>query len=1064
MAKRNRLKEYQERIHGIQALRRRAERLNSPYQGATGVKSQFYPHQLQTIKRILSDTEVRHLIADEVGLGKTIQALMIMNALRLQRGGKLRTTVLVPEEQQGRQWSDEVWGRAHTLPFTESGEPPGDDWVQVLWNAKVVKPHVQLAPDRFDLLIIDELQSIPKSTLRVIIRNAKSYQHLLLLTATPNLHSDVALFELMQLLEPDRISLCQEAGVVGSDQAEEQQTFEWGSESESTEVATLDDGQSGISDAEKTSILNKLQDFELGKRESIGEKVDVSSVPLSRLEPIFDRAWWFLRRIIRSRRLDYPKHLPKRKHRNRIIEPLHSESERLRVTSSFLRGFVERDGNESRAMRFARRAVVGGQALRERINEFQRADLDPNDELATARTYCETEYGNSRLDELIDFLNQQWQRDPYRKILIAASINPTIDYLAQRISELLPRIGPRGNRRDLEIMKFRWTRDGNEEDHDLIDAHIEGRENIAPFSTGDSQLAIAHASFRQNYNFQMADALVFYDLPWTPAHVDQWIGRVDRLGRETINPEQPHTPPIPVEIVTIGWRGEFDEQMVQVYESSQVFERPLQLDPTKNAQISEAIFSAGLGLDSSLWSELQTMFADETGSQDSISANQPSAFGTPMLAAQLHEALWNLPAAKPMIGHNEQLGRYVSSNAEDALSRWLMLLKIQGYYNFFLNKKEATEKKTRSLRFFTLSQSKAKSTGRLSRIDGHKPPQWVPFFFVRKHEQRPPRTEVELENDGEPIQRSLEFLDHGSVLHDELIETWIEIGHAKQSIHGENLHSFTVQFSEDHLRDDTKLEVGKRYLVAAGLFDPCEFIQPEIEAFEILQSLEPAKNTTQERMRKSEQEQLRLDVESEIRFIRIQFGSRVCFFGVKYEQGFPPLDDEISIELTTPFWGSRNPPLCFEPRLLQSEVEKFPALLDRLKIKLDAKARDENASRYELVEERIRDRKMQLEIETLDQIAAVSMKLKAVEQQIAEYREFGGARNEAAITTQFLPKVALFEEQISLIKRRLTIRQAVLDKCVSQIKTPSLEIYTALDIFVEFIFPSTESANACDQK
>ena len=217
-------------------------------------------------------------------------------------------------------------------------------------------------------------------------------------------------------------------------------------------------------------------------------------------------------------------------------------------------------------------------------------------------------------------------------------------------------------------------------------------------------------------------------------------------------------------------------------------------------------------------------------------------------------------------------------------------------------------------------------------------------------------------------------------------------------------------------------------------------------------------------MRKSEQEQLRLDVEAEVRFIRIQFGSRVCFFGVKYEQGFPSLDDETSSELVTPFWGSKNPPLCFEPKLLQSEVEKFPALLDRLKIKLDAKARDENASRYELVEERIRDRKIQLEIETLDQIAAISKKLKAVEQQIAEYREFGGARNEAAITTQFLPRVALFEEQVSLTKRRLEIRQAVLDKCVSQIKTPSLEIYTALDITVEFIFPSTEPANDGDQK
>jgi ATP-dependent helicase HepA len=1071
MAQENRLNDYQEKIHGIQALRRKVEMLNSPYQGATGIKAQFYPHQLQTVKRILCDTQIRHLIADEVGLGKTVQSLMIMNALRLQRSGRLRTTILVPEEQQARQWSDEIWARAHLVPFAESGEPPGLDWVQVFWNAKILQPHLQLAPDRFDLLIVDELQSITKTTLQVIIRNAKRYQHLLVLTATPNLHSNTALFELMQLLEPDRIELCQEPAPVDENlQTQVQQKFDWEPEKileinteiqterefdPGSQVATTAAGEpTAFPDEEKTNILNRLRDFGNEQRKLVHEKADVSGIPSSRLERIFDRAWWFLRKIIRSRRIDYPCHLPRRKHQNRIIEPLQSESERLQITTKFLRGFLDREGDRERATQVARRAVIGGQSLRDRINEFQRAGRDPNNELAKPKEYCEAEWGNSRLDELIDFLNQQWQQDPNRKILIAAAVNPAIDFLYDRISELLPYVGPKGKRRPLIIMKFRLTRDNAEEGHDLIDAYIQDREYIAPFTMGNSQLAIAHSSFRQNYNFQMADALVFYDLPWTPDHIDQWIGRVDRLGRETMDPEQPHTPPVPVEIVSIGWRGEFDEQMVQVYDSSRVFERPLQLDPLKTSEISKAIFSAGLGLDKSLWNDLKTKFENESDNQDQISAEQPAAFGTPELAAEMFNELRKSTPAFPMIAKKEKLGGYVSSNTEDALARWLMLLKIQGYYNFFLNKKQATEENNRSLKFFTLSQNRSVTVGRLNRIEGYENPKWVPFFFVRKHVQRPPRTTVALETDGEAIHRHLEFLDHGSILHDEMIATWIQIGSKAHGVHGQNLHSFKVYFNADHLPTESKLEVNKRYFLIIGHFDPCRLIEPEAEAVKILDLLEPSKNKIQERMRKSEEEQCKLDIESEVRFARINIGSRICFYGIKYEKGFPEIDDDTVRELTTPFWGTRNPPICLDPKLKESEIQQFPLLLSKLKSKMENKTRNENSTKLGSIKAIFQDRKMQLELETLDRIAVINKNLEAVKQKIIDYTNFGGIRNENIITTQFKPRAKLLEEQIDLTRKRLQLRQSILDRCLLQLEAPSLEIHTGLDVNVKSILPA----------
>lgn len=60
------------------------------------------------------DSHIRHLISDEVGLGKTVQALMIVNALRWQ-DPKHRTLVIAPDNLLS-QWQEECWIRGHVMP------------------------------------------------------------------------------------------------------------------------------------------------------------------------------------------------------------------------------------------------------------------------------------------------------------------------------------------------------------------------------------------------------------------------------------------------------------------------------------------------------------------------------------------------------------------------------------------------------------------------------------------------------------------------------------------------------------------------------------------------------------------------------------------------------------------------------------------------------------------------------------------------------------------------------------------------------------------------------------
>ena len=104
-------------INGLQALRRKTSALGIGLGGALGVAADPLPHQLATVRRVLGDSHIRHLLSDEVGLGKTVQALMIINALRWQDPSH-RTLVIAPDNLLS-QWQEESWIRGGGCQLNE---------------------------------------------------------------------------------------------------------------------------------------------------------------------------------------------------------------------------------------------------------------------------------------------------------------------------------------------------------------------------------------------------------------------------------------------------------------------------------------------------------------------------------------------------------------------------------------------------------------------------------------------------------------------------------------------------------------------------------------------------------------------------------------------------------------------------------------------------------------------------------------------------------------------------------------------------------------------------------
>jgi len=78
-----------------------------------GGRIRLFPHQLYAAERATRTDPVRWLLADEVGLGKTVEACLILN--HLVRTGRVERTLIVAPETLTVQWLGELWRKYHQV-------------------------------------------------------------------------------------------------------------------------------------------------------------------------------------------------------------------------------------------------------------------------------------------------------------------------------------------------------------------------------------------------------------------------------------------------------------------------------------------------------------------------------------------------------------------------------------------------------------------------------------------------------------------------------------------------------------------------------------------------------------------------------------------------------------------------------------------------------------------------------------------------------------------------------------------------------------------------------------
>ncbi|MDD3118408.1 MAG: SNF2-related protein [Victivallales bacterium] len=202
-----------------EALQVRYRLRRSPLRGLRGARVELLPHQFYIAAEAVRRRTPRLLLSDEVGLGKTVEACLIMHAL-VHRGLAGRVLIIVPEALL-TQWFVELLRKFNfTFTLIHGDLMAADDHnpfaahqfclCSLATALAAEEQGQQLSRAGWDLLIIDEAHHLrwfeptPSREYRLAEKLAAATPAVLLLTATPEHYGSAGHFARLRLLDPQR--------------------------------------------------------------------------------------------------------------------------------------------------------------------------------------------------------------------------------------------------------------------------------------------------------------------------------------------------------------------------------------------------------------------------------------------------------------------------------------------------------------------------------------------------------------------------------------------------------------------------------------------------------------------------------------------------------------------------------------------------------------------------------------------------------------------------------------------------------------------------------------------
>jgi superfamily II DNA or RNA helicase len=526
----------------------------------TSAKIDLLPHQVVLTHRIATASPRRYLIADEVGLGKTIETALILRELA-SRGELSRAMMVVPaglvnnwhrELNEVFNLDFEVFGSEGDITDRKTNAFAKHD--RLIASIDTLKRPARikrlLAAPRWDLVVFDEAHHLTAYRTGGKVRKTENYKlaealkdhsrDLLLLSATPHQGNHFQFWMLAQLLNPTLFGSPEEM-------LQHRHRLNTVMFRRTKADACQPDGsplfarrwvhtESFLMGAEERLFYEKLREyledgFNLARRQ--GSKGQALGFLMAIFQKIAASSFAAVRRTLKRRLLMLTLHEAFLRDKDLDIEGrerlteearelIHDEfkisrdamgrSEVDRVLADLKYRLVKKLDQEALEMASdpygsefsaahaeeAASAVVALHLPEERLRIGDLLKVFPQQR-------------ETKAQKLLDGLGVLWRQNPAEKIVVFATYLGTVDLIAQSIDQTFPGQG---------VVVLRGGDHGAK-------AAAERRFR----QTDGPRVLVCTAAGREGINLQFARILFNFDLPWNPMDIEQRIGRIHRYGQ-----------------------------------------------------------------------------------------------------------------------------------------------------------------------------------------------------------------------------------------------------------------------------------------------------------------------------------------------------------------------------------------------------------------------------------------------------------------------------------------------------------------------------------------------------
>ncbi|MDO4923923.1 MAG: helicase-related protein [Peptococcaceae bacterium] len=478
------------------------------------------PHQIHVLNRVMATNNIRYILADEVGLGKTIEAGMIIKELK-SRGLVQRVLVVCPTGLV-TQWASEMQEKFHEkfqviLPsdydtirrLTDADDVYGqyDQVISPMDSIKPIEKHVGWSEERiekyneerifsiinsgWDLIIIDEAHRVAGSSgevarykLGYLLSQASPY--LLLLSATPHNGKTEPFLRLVRLLDkeafPNTKSIVKE------------QVAPYLIRTEKREA--IDNNGNLLFKNRVTHLIEMTWDERHSFQRELYELVShyvSKTYDKARRNRKKNMCLIFL--LIIMQRMVTSSTAAVRQSLERRLDVLKSQNTRIGSLTESDLADLDIEDNVSDAL----------EAMSLNMSE----EIEELEHIISVAKQAEFQHPDVKVERLVDIIDEILSEDREQKIIIFTEFVGTQKYL----KDLL-------DRREFSVSVLNGSMS--------ID---ERNEALKEFKT-KTNIFISTDAGGEGLNLQFSNIIINYDLPWNPMKIEQRCGRADRIGQQ----------------------------------------------------------------------------------------------------------------------------------------------------------------------------------------------------------------------------------------------------------------------------------------------------------------------------------------------------------------------------------------------------------------------------------------------------------------------------------------------------------------------------------------------------